>query len=158
MKSDLYGSSGFSLGTMPNDFRKFISTNDFAFESWKYLITHMNIITGKKVIIIAHSFGNLITLNTLKKDDNLKTKIKKWISLAPPFAGATKAVDNFLKGITDFNQPIEKLDVYLRTEFEKFGQFIMLKSIPTVYELKPKAIFWDKFNDNNYKDFWTAIK
>ena len=156
--ADLGYSTGFSLGAIPNDFRKFISTNDFAFESLKYLITHMNIITGKKVIIIAHSFGNLITLNTLKKDDNLKTKIKKWISLAPPFAGATKVVDNFLKGITDFNQPIESVGGYLRTEFEKFGQFIMLKSIPTVYELKPKAIFWDTFNDNNYKDFWTAIK
>lgn len=156
--TDLGYKTGFSLGAIPNDFRKFISTNNFAFESLKFLINHMNIITGKPIIIIAHSFGNLVTLNALNKDNNLKTKIKKWISLAPPFAGATKAVDNFLHGIADFNQPVEGVKGYLRTEFEKFGQFIMLKSIPTVYELKPKADFWNLYNDINYKDFWTAIE
>ena len=44
------------------------------------------------------------------------------------------------------------------TEFENLGQFLMLKSIPIVYGLKPKEIFWDTFNDNKYKDFWTAIE
>ena len=143
---------GFSLAGVPNDFRQFISTNTFANKTLNHLINTMYENTGKRVIIIAHSFGNLVTLNTLKQNSELKTKIKKWISLAPPFGGATKAVDNFLHGITDFNFDILK---YGRSEFSEFGQFLMLKSIPTVYELRPNPIFWKIFNDENYKDFAT---
>ena len=146
---------GFSLAGVPNDFRQFISTNTFANKTLNHLINTMYENTGKRVIIIAHSFGNLVTLNTLKQNSELKTKIKKWISLAPPFGGATKAVDNFLHGITDFNFDILK---YGRSEFSEFGQFLMLKSIPTVYELRPNPIFWKIFNDENYKDFATAIR
>ncbi len=151
--SDYGYEKGFSLSGVPNDFRKFISTNQFAYDTLKYHINNMHLLTGKPVIIIAHSFGNLITLNTLKNDETLKNKVKKWISLAPPFAGATKAVDNFLHGITDFNFPIKAVNGYLRSEFEEFGQFIMLKSIPTVYELRPNSIFWKIFNTEEYKDY-----
>ncbi len=149
---------GFSLAGVPNDFRKFISTNNFAFNAIKYQINNMYSNTGKPVIIIAHSFGNLVTLNALQKDENLKKQIKKWISIAPPFAGATKAVDNFLHGITDFNFDIPFTKGYARSEFSEFGQFLMLKSIPTVYELRPNSIYWEIFNDDNYNDFATAIR
>lgn len=140
---------GFSLAGIPNDFRKFISSNDFAFNSLKYHIENMYSLTGKPVIIIAHSFGNLVILNALNKNETLKNKIKKWISIAPPFAGATKAVDYFLHGISDFN--FDVIQGVTRSEFELFGQFIMLKSIPTVYELRPYSIFSRLFSDTQYK-------
>lgn len=147
---------GFSLAAVPNDFRRFISTNDFGYESLQYHIENMYDITGKKVIIIAHSFGNLVTLNGLTKYPELKDKVKKWISLAPPFAGATKAVDNFLKGIDDFN--VDILPLVTKVNFHKFGQFLMLKSIPTVYELLPYTVFYKLFQSEAYKDFAYAIR
>ena len=147
---------GFSLAAIPNDFRRFISTNDFGYESLQYHIENMYNITGKKVVIIAHSFGNLVTLNGLTKYPELKDKVKKWISLAPPFAGATKAVDNFLKGIDDFNMNI--LLSFTKVNFHKFGQFLMLKSIPTVYELLPYTVFYKLFQSENYTDFAYAIR
>lgn len=147
---------GFSLAAIPNDFRRFISTNDFGYESLKYHVENMYNITGKKVIIIAHSFGNLVTLNGLTMFPELKDKVKKWISLAPPFAGATKAVDNFLKGIDDFN--VDILPLISKVNFHKFGQFLMLKSIPTVYELLPYTVFYKLFQSEDYKEFAYAIR
>ena len=152
--------SGFSLTGIPYDFRRFISTNEYAKKALKYHIETLYKNTGKPVIIIAHSFGNLITLNALqqliKEDESFKSKIKKWISLAPPFAGATKAIDNFLYGTTDFNKHIGgDWDI---VEFEKFGQFLMLRSVPTIYELKPFQIFHNLFKSEDYLDFAEAIK
>lgn len=152
---DLGYEEGFSLAAVPNDFRRFISTNDFAYNALKYHINNMYTLTGKPVVIIAHSFGNLVTLNTLKKEESLKDKIKKWISIAPPFGGATKAVDNFLHTIPDFNFKI-KNDI--QSKFEEFGQYLMLKSVPTVYELRPNKVFWEYFNSEENKDFAEAIR
>ena len=144
-----YGyTKGFSLAAIPNDFRRFISKNDFAYDALKYHVNNMYNITGKPAIIIAHSFGNLVTLNGLNKYPELKYKIKKWISLAPPFGGATKAVENFIHGITDFN--FDLVPKFSYSEFHKFGQFLMLKSIPTVYELKPYTIFHKLFKSVKY--------
>ena len=147
---------GFSLSAVPYDFRRFIFTNNFAYKALEYHIDRMYTLTGKPVVIIAHSFGNLITLNALQKlGKEQKNKIKKWISLAPPFGGATKAIDNFLYGTNDFN--VDK--AWKGTiEFERFGQFLMLRSIPTVYELKPFHILWDLFNTHDYLDLGSAIR
>jgi len=161
--------SGFSLAAVPYDFRKFISTNNFAYRSLKYHIERMFNLTGKPVVIIAHSFGNLVTLTTLnkliKEDENIKNMVKKWISIAPPFAGATKAADNFLHGINDFDftKSIKTKDIFSEiigggVTFEKFGQNIMLKSIPTVYELRPFTIFSKLFSSEDYTDFANAIR
>ena len=167
-KSDIFGplveylenlgyTKGFSLAGIPNDYRRFISTNDFGYEALQYHIENMENLTGKPVIIIAHSFGNLVILNGLTKFPELKNKVKKWISLAPPFAGATKAIDYFLHGITDFN--FNLLLTVSKSHFHNFGQSIMLKSIPTVYELQPFTIFFKLFNcSESYSNFAEAIR
>ena len=89
---------GFSLGSIPYDFRRFIATNEFATKIFRFQIENLYNITGKKVIIVAHSFGTLITLNNLinKENKDLIPKIKKFIAIGPPFAGATKLLDAFL--------------------------------------------------------------
>ena len=89
---------GFSLGSIPYDFRRFIATNEFATKAFRFQIENLYNITGKKVIIVAHSFGTLITLNNLIYNENkdLIPKIKKFIAIGPPFAGATKLLDAFL--------------------------------------------------------------
>ena len=147
---------GFSLAGVPNDFRKFLHSNNFATESLKYHIENMYSLTGKPVIIVAHSFGNLVTLNALTKEKSLKDKIKKWISIAPPFAGATNAIDYFLHGIPDFNREIK--EHIIRTEFHGFGQSIMLKSVPVVYELKPNLYLYNLLQKAEYTEFKEALK
>ena len=93
------------------------------------------------------------TLNNLINNENkdLLPKIKKFIAIGPPFVGATKLLDAFLHGIEDFN-------AYIIIEFQKFGQFLMLKSVPTIAELRPLPIISKLFSDDYYSEFAQAIR
>ena len=144
---------GFSLGAIPNDFRKFVATNKFATDAFRYLIETFYKNTGKKVIIIAHSFGNLITLHNLiaKENQDLIPKIKKFISIGPPFAGATKLLNAYLHDLKDFN-------VFPITRFFTFGQSLLFKSAPVLSELKPLPIFSKLNKQEQYSNFVKAIK
>ena len=71
---------GFSLSSIPFDIRRFVATNEFAKKKvFRFQIENLFNIKGKKVIIIAHSFKTLITLNILiyKENKDLISKIKK---------------------------------------------------------------------------------
>ena len=143
---------GFSIGSIPYDFRRFIATNEFATKAFRFQIENLYNNTGKKVIIVAHSFGTLITLNNLIYNENkdLIPKIKKFIAIGPPFAGATKLLDAFLHGVKDFESR--------GTKFFKFGQFLMLKSVPTITELKPFPFISNLFSNKYYSEFVQAIR
>ena len=144
---------GFSLGGIPNDFRKFVATNTFATDVFRFLVESFYNNTGKPVILIAHSFGNLIALHNLvsEKNKDLLPKIKKFISIGPPFAGSTKLLDGYLHGLKDFNQI--KDSAY----FFPFGQSLLFKSVPTVTELRPLPIFSKLIKDPEYTEFFEAI-
>ena len=146
--------TGFSLGGIPNDFRKFVATNTFATEVFRYLIESFYNYTGKPVIIIAHSFGNLIALHNLVSEENedLLPKIKKFVSIGPPFSGSTKLLDGYLHGLKDFNK-IGDMSYYY-----PFGQSLLFKSVPTVTELRPLPIFSKLMEKSEYKEFVEAIK
>ena len=143
---------GFSFGAIPNDFRKFVGTNEFATKAFRYLIETFYNNTGKKVVIIAHSFGNLITLSNLvsKENQDLIPKIKKFISIGPPFAGATKLLNAYLHNLEDFNG--------ILTDFHSFGQSLLFKSAPVLTELRPLPIFSKLNEQEQYSDFVKAIK
>lgn len=144
--------NGFSLGAIPNDFRKFVATNEFATNAFRYLIESFYKNTGKKVIIIAHSFGNLITLHNLvsKENQDLIPKIKKFISIGPPFAGSTKLLNAYLHNLKDFNT--------YATKFYPFGQALLFKSAPILSELRPLPIFSQLNEKQEYSTFVEAIK
>ena len=144
---------GFSLGGIPNDFRKFVATNSFATETFRFLVEYFYNNTGKQVIFVAHSFGNLVTLHNLVSEENkdLLPKIKKFVSIGPPFAGSTKLLDGYLHGLKDFN------NLFNRAYFFPFGQSLLFKSVPTVTELRPLPIFSKLIKDPEYKEFIEAI-
>ena len=52
--------NGFSLAAIPNDFCRFVSTNEFSTKAFRFNVENLYKITGKKVIIVAHSFGTNI--------------------------------------------------------------------------------------------------
>lgn len=143
---------GFSLGAIPNDFRKFVATNTFSKNAFRYLVETFYNNTGKKVVIIAHSFGNLITLNNLVSKDNqdLIPKIQKFISIGPPFAGANKLLNAYLHNLKDFN--------HIVTNFHPFGQALLFKSAPILSELRPLSIFSKLKEQKEYAKFVKAIK
>ena len=154
---------GFSLGALPNDYRRFLSTNNFATEVFKYQINKLYENTGKQVIIIAHSYGTLLTLTNLiknEKDEIFLKKIKKFIAMAPPFSGSTKNLDIYFHGAKDFDNNFKyKNNINIPvTRYPIFGQYLMHKSLPTIKELRPLSIAAKIFTDPSYKELGDALR
>ena len=130
-----------------------MKTNNFATEVFKNQINRLYNNTGKPVVIISHSYGTLLTLTNLLKNEKDKTflrKIKKFIAMAPPFSGATKLLDVFLHTTKDFDSD--------KSYYHPFGQYLMYKSLPTIMELRPKSMAAKIFTDNTYNELGNAIR
>ena len=152
---------GFSFGALPNDYRRFLGTNNFAEKVFERQINRLYKNTGKPVVIVAHSYGTLLALtNLIKKqsDTTFIQKIKKFVALGPPFAGATKLLDAFLHGLNEWNTEIEILKKKIRiTDYNKFGQLLMYKTLPTITELRPQSIASKIFTEPKYSVLAKAI-
>ena len=150
---------GFSYGAIPTDYRRFISTNTFVTKAFEYQINQLYENTGKKVVILAHSFGTIATLNQLITiNPDLRNKIKTFVAMAPPFSGASKLLDVFLYGSHDFDTTINVVgyDV-LKVALDPFGQSIAYNTIPTLIELRPLPAIAKLVNKEEYKDFIKAL-
>ena len=152
--------AGFSMGGIPNDYRRFLATNSFTTEALRYQIENLYENTGKKVVLIGHSFGTLTILNNLimEKNKDLLPKIKKFIAIGPPFAGSTDLIDIFFHGLKLMKKTIKKLGITIEIEFDDFGKEIMSNTSPTVFELRPLPIVGKLFNNEEYKEFGEAIR
>ena len=152
---------GFSLGGLPNDYRRYLATNNFAESVFRSQIERLYKNTGKKVVIVAHSYGTLLTLSNLvnTKNKDLLPKIKKFIAVAPPFAGSSKLLDIFLHGMNDWNKSFDILGKEIKiTNYNIFGQFMMYKSLPTITELRPLPIAAKLFTSDKYKPLGDALR
>ena len=145
---------GFSLGAIPNDWRRYLSTNNFASNAFRAQINRLYRNTGKPVVVVAHSYGTLLTLTNLLKnrgDKEFLKKIKKYVAMAPPFSGSSTLLDIFLHGTSNFN-------VLIFTHFHIFSQFLMYKSFPVIMELRPQATAAKIFTEPEYSELGNAIK
>ena len=152
---------GFSLAGIPNDYRRFLNTNNFGKKVFRSQIERLYSNTGKPVVIVAHSYGTLLTLTNLVREENkdLIPKIKKFVAVAPPFAGSTELLDIFLHGMNDWNKEFEILGKKIKiTNYNIFGQYLMYKSIPVIRELRPLSIAAKLFTDEKYKELGDALR
>ena len=148
---------GFSLGAIPNDYRRYLGTNKFAKNAFRYQIENLYKNTGKPVVIIAHSFGTLLTLTNLVREEHkdLIPKIKKFVALAPPFSGSAKLTRVFFFADDTWEQSIGVINIL---HFDAFGQLLLYKSLPTIPELRPLPMAAKIFTDSSYKDLGDAIR
>jgi len=148
-------SNGFSMAGLPYDFRKFHLTNSNFKDKFELLVEMLYRNTGKKVIVVAHSLGNLNVLNILNKENQVNSKIKRYIGMVPPFYGATKAVEFFSTGSTEFRIKLflsEYIDI--SSQAQKFyGTFT-----PVSYALTLRPKLHELTNLDKYKEFIVAIK
>ena len=153
---------GFSLGGLPNDFRRYLATNNFATQVFKDQINRLYSNTGKPVVVVSHSYGSLLTLTNLlkeKSNKNFLNKIKKFIAIGPPFAGSTKLLYVFLHGFQAWNKEFEIFGKkFVITNYNIFGQLLMYKSLPTITELRPLPIAAKIFTDRKYIELGEAIR
>ena len=152
---------GFSLGGLPNDYRRFLATNNFAKKVFRSQIERLYSNTGKPVVVVGHSYGTLLTLTNLVREENkdLLPKIKKFVAIAPPFAGSSKLLDIFLHGMNEWNKSFDILGRKLIiTNYNIFGQQMMYGTLPVITELRPLPIAAKLFTDSKYKELGDALK
>jgi Lecithin:cholesterol acyltransferase len=94
---------GLTAQALPYDWRLSIKENQFQAKFVK-MLELMNDITGKKVSIIAHSFGNINFLYNVWKMDETKKKnlIQRYFALGPPFLGAPQLIKMLIGGSTAY--------------------------------------------------------
>ena len=152
---------GFSIAGLPSDYRRYLGTNNFTKNVFRYQIEKLYNNTGKSVVIIAHSFGSLLTLTNLLRNENkdLIPKIKKFVAIGPPFAGATKLAEIFFFGDEDMESKFHLLGYeFNKINFNYFGQFLIYKSLPTIAELRPLPIAARIFTDPIYSELGEAVR
>ena len=153
--------AGFSLSGIPNDYRYFLANNKFTMDAFRYQVQKLFENTGKKVVLIGHSYGTITIYNNLirKANKDILSKIKKFIAVGPPFAGSAQLVDVFFK---NGNRYQRKINITNNTEivagFDEFGFGFIINKLPTAFELRPLPIIGNLFTKPGYEIFAEAIK
>ena len=131
---------GFAAAGISFDYRRYISSNKFFEASFEYEINRLYRNTGKPVVLISHSLGGLLILNQLIKiSPELKKKIKAFVPIVPPFAGASHLLEAYLYGLSDFNTEINILDITkIVVIMSYFSESLYFSPAPIVAELRPQ--------------------
>lgn len=82
-------------------------------------------------------------------------KIKKFIALAPPFAGSSRLVQYFFEGTRDFDVNLSSIQF---SNFNIFGQYLLFKSLPVVFDLRPLSNIIKIFTNSTYNELANAIR
>ena len=138
---------GLTYQTLPYNFIKSFQNNELK-QIFRPNIERLHKLTGKKVSIIAHSFGNLNTSYQLSRlTQEFKNKhIKDWISVAPPLLGAMTATQSVLGGNDSFNM-LKIFGLKYPASSKSLGSF------PSMYELMQVNMFTIYQNEPWFKNY-----
>ena len=147
---------GFSIIASPYDFKESECDNtDFHLQFNKFVnMLYEN--TGKKVIIIAHSYGNVNINYQLvhhPENKNLIDKIEHIINISGPTAGTIKADQLLNSGTNEFDLIKNKV---VEVSFEREFQTMAVPFLRSSYQLR-KISFNDIFNSLKYFPLKEAI-
>ncbi|XP_064640579.1 phospholipase A2 group XV-like [Lineus longissimus] len=152
---------GITVRGAPFDFRKAANELQEYFKAVKALIEETYTLNGDtKVVVIAHSMGNIVFLYFLNHIDQLwKDKyISSYVSLAGPWAGAAKTVRIMASG--------DNLGVFV---VETLKARVQQRTMPSTAWMMPSERFWKKdevivytpyrnYTVYDYKQFFADIK
>jgi hypothetical protein len=95
--------SGLTMQSMPYNFYYSYRNNEYL-KNFQSNLDRLNKLTGKKATLIAHSMGNLNVLHNLKQmsQDDKKSKIFNWVSIAAPFLGSPISQKTLVSGTDKF--------------------------------------------------------
>lgn len=133
---------GLTMQALPYDWRMSITDNQ-ASQKFITIVSRMNAISGKRVNIVAHSFGNVNTLyNLWRMSRNQKDKmVNKYFALAPPWIGAPTTAAMMLGGSSSYHFK------GLGLNFESFKK--TLATFPGAFDLMPRNP-WPHFQDQKW--------
>lgn len=130
--------AGLTMQALPYDWRKGYRENnlDFKFER---AVDRLHEISGKKVIIAAHSMGNFQTVHNLWKMDQAKKdeKIARYFAMAPPFLGAPEASIGPFGMDSSFAQRLVYLELGITAKMYKDS----IAGFPSTFQLQISRFF-----------------
>lgn len=132
---DMGYKSGLTAQAVPYDFRM-PTGYDGASKNLGAIISLLHKFTNKKVVIAAHSMGNLKTAyglwNMAQQDKD--SMIQMYLALAPPYIGATKPVSYLTCGSNELFFPFN-IGLDMKTWKVLAGTW------PTIFELSPRLTY-----------------
>ena len=151
---------GFSAAGISFDYRRYIHSNKFFENSLIYEINRLYRNTGKKVVIITHSLGGLLVLaNLFRMREDIKNKIKSFVPIVPPFAGASHLLEAYLYGLTDFNTEIKIGNFFdFKVILTKFSESMYFSYAPVVAELRPQYSLIEELMKPEYNKLKLAVE
>ena len=102
--------NGITFQTIPFDFRRRPTKNHFP-KNLKLSLKILNYLTGKRTIIMGHSFGNNMVMNGLKKM-TVKEKdelVREYIAIGAPFLGSLDTLFFIMGNAGWFNFNLQKI-------------------------------------------------
>lgn len=128
---------GFNLAAVPYDFKEsHCEKNSMFAKLLNKLVNLLYTNTNKKIVIIAHSYGNLNFYAQLMSNKNVHSKIEHWVNIAGPLLGSEKGAQLMTTGSKEFDSGFKfkvlKADIDLET------QPLMTGFINVSYALLPK--------------------
>ena len=94
--------AGLTYQSLPYNFIQSYRNNNLSYQ-FKPNLKRLFELTGKKVVLVAHSLGNINTyfqvkkLTRKEKDDMIKT----WVQIMPPYFGSLKVQNNCIGGASE---------------------------------------------------------
>eukprot|EP00331_Platyophrya_macrostoma_P012934 CAMPEP_0176416888 /NCGR_PEP_ID=MMETSP0127-20121128/6587_1 /TAXON_ID=938130 /ORGANISM="Platyophrya macrostoma, Strain WH" /LENGTH=655 /DNA_ID=CAMNT_0017796995 /DNA_START=244 /DNA_END=2211 /DNA_ORIENTATION=+ len=143
---------GLSLFAVPYDFRLTHLANSVSY-TLERTIRYAYALTGKKVIIAAHSLGNLNTLPVLvgMSQEDKDKMIATYVAITPPLGGASKTVRLSIGGDDGFLY----LDQVIGMDF--YNQKNMIGGSSSTQDLIPKDGFYRFRNEKWMKDLLERV-
>lgn len=151
---DLGYSRGFSFAASPYDFKEAECENKHFESQFEKLVNMLYENTGKKVILIAHSYGNLNINHQLISNPGLKNKIKHIVNIAGPLSGTIKSEQLLNTGSSEF-MVLKKLG--FEAGVDKEYQSIIIPFSKSTYQTRVRSMN-DIFPDAKYRELKEALK
>eukprot|EP01016_Furgasonia_blochmanni_P045037 TRINITY_DN6302_c0_g1_i6.p1 TRINITY_DN6302_c0_g1~~TRINITY_DN6302_c0_g1_i6.p1 ORF type:complete len:662 (-),score=116.65 TRINITY_DN6302_c0_g1_i6:35-2020(-) len=98
---------GYTLQSLPFNWMKSMSTNGVT-EIFKRAVTFLYELTGKKVVVIGHSYGTMNGLRAFNKmtQESKDKMIKHFVGMSPTFSGMTETLNFIVGGNKHFILPM----------------------------------------------------
>lgn len=141
---------GINLFSVPYDWRR-TSNDPYNYQMIKTTVDLAYKLTGKKSVLVAHSYGSLVALDYVYtlSDEERSQKIDRIVGIGPVYGGVSKAVKSFILGYEEFNIDVkflvDILNIYLSLQNQKI--FMYKNGAPV--ELFQK-LFWTLHKDDHF--------
>lgn len=130
---------GLTAQALPYDWRLSMHRNQVS-HKMEGMLSSMKDITGKRVSIIAHSYGNVNTLNVLNQmpQSSKDRLVQRFFAVGPPFLGSPTSFFMLIGGVSKYY--VARMGI----DFATFKG--TLATFPGVYDLMPRRT-WSLYKD-----------